>query len=70
MTTTKTAAREFDDFLMDTAALAAYLGVSERTIANWRAESRDQSGPRFYRIGALVRYRKSDVDAWLAEMAA
>ncbi|MFJ4230507.1 helix-turn-helix transcriptional regulator [Cellulosimicrobium cellulans] len=62
--------REFDDFLLDTAALADYLGVSKRTVANWRTASRDQDDPRFNRIGALVRYRKSDVHAWLAEMVA
>ena len=50
--------RELDD----QAGVAAYLGVSERTLEDWRYRSR---GPRFVRVGANVRYRKTDVDQWL-----
>ena len=44
-----------------------YLGgkvspVSPRTLQRWRMEG---AGPLFARIGRLVRYRQSDLDAWL-----
>ncbi|MBA3463711.1 MAG: helix-turn-helix domain-containing protein [Deltaproteobacteria bacterium] len=49
--------------LLDERALAARLGVSCSTIQSWRYTSR---GPRFLKIGRLVRYRRADVDAFLA----
>jgi hypothetical protein len=43
-----------------------YLGgerhpVSERTLQRWRLEG---VGPKFLKLGRLVRYRKSDLDRW------
>ncbi len=43
-----------------------YLGgerhpVSERTLQRWRLEG---VGPKFLKLGRLVRYRKSDLDSW------
>lgn len=52
--------------LMTAKELAAYLGVAEQTLANWRYVGR---GPRFYRVGQLVKYRRGDVDRWLEERA-
>lgn len=45
-----------------------YLGgkatpVSARTLQRWRMEG---VGPLFVRIGRLVRYRRTDLDEWLA----
>jgi len=56
------------DALMDETAAGAYLGgaaspVSIRTLQRWRLEG---GGPRFVRVGRLVRYRRSELDAWLA----
>ncbi|MFE9922279.1 helix-turn-helix transcriptional regulator [Streptomyces sp. NPDC005774] len=46
--------------------LAEELGVSTRTLANWRWSG---VGPRYTKLGdgrtARVRYRRADVDAWL-----
>ena len=42
--------------------LAAYLNVSERTIERWTAE-----GMPCLRSRRTVRYRPSDVEAWLAQ---
>ena len=46
--------------------LSEYLGaeepISHRTIYNWRLRG---EGPPAYRIGKYLRYRRSDVDAWL-----
>jgi predicted DNA-binding transcriptional regulator AlpA len=46
--------------------LSEYLGAEEpiplRTIYNWRSRG---EGPPAYRVGKYLRYRQSDVDAWL-----
>ena len=44
-----------------------YLGgerhpVSERTLQRWRLEG---IGPKFLKLGRLVRYRQSDLDRWV-----
>jgi len=40
-----------------------YVGISEASLRLWRCEGR---GPRYFRAGAkLIRYRKSDLDAWI-----
>ncbi|MBB4667427.1 excisionase family DNA binding protein [Microbacterium marinum] len=48
--------------LLTQTELAEYLQVPVRTIEDWR--TRDY-GPKFLRVGRRVRYRESDVDAWL-----
>lgn len=42
---------------------AAYLGVSEQTLAIWKCTGR-YSLP-YVKIGRLVKYRKSDLDAFI-----
>lgn len=49
------------EFLADT-DVAERMPVSVHTLRKWRREGR---GPKFFRIGALVRYRAEDLDAWL-----
>lgn len=44
--------------------LAAMLGVSEGTLANWRT---DGGGPQFVRVGRAIRYRAADVEQWIAD---
>jgi excisionase family DNA binding protein len=46
--------------------LADLFGIPIRTIYNWRNRG---TGPRGYRIGRHVRYRRSDVEAWLEDQA-
>ena len=48
--------------LIDEVALAIRLGVSRSTLQSWRYAGR---GPRFIKLGRLVRYRNVDVDAYL-----
>jgi excisionase family DNA binding protein len=43
---------------------AEYIGVREQTLAVWRSSGR-YSLP-FVRCGRLIRYRRADLDAWLA----
>jgi predicted DNA-binding transcriptional regulator AlpA len=37
--------------------------ISVLTLRKWRSQKR---GPQFVKIGALVRYRPADIDAWIA----
>jgi len=43
---------------------ALYLGISEQTLAIWKCTGRYQLP--FVKIGRLVKYRKSDLDAFIA----
>jgi len=45
--------------------LAARLGVTPQTIYDLRSQGR---GPRGVRVGRQLRFRVSEVDAWLARM--
>lgn len=49
--------------MLDPAQLAAELGVRTETLYRWR---RKGYGPRFTRVGSLIRYSRPDIDAWLA----
>ena len=52
--------------LMSLEEVAGYLGVPVRTVYSWRATSK---GPRGFRVGKFVRYKASDVAAWLDRQA-
>jgi excisionase family DNA binding protein len=47
--------------------LAAHLSVSVQTLYDLRSKGR---GPRGFRIGRELRFRRSEVDAWLARLEA
>ncbi len=49
--------------LLDEKRLCAELGISPVTATKWR---RRADGPPFVKIGRLVRYRRADLDAWIA----
>jgi len=51
------------DTLATESEVAKYLLVSVAALRRWRLEGR---GPQYLKIGSLVRYKWSDVDAWLA----
>jgi predicted DNA-binding transcriptional regulator AlpA len=42
--------------------LEAMYGIKRKTLANWRVKG---LGPSFVKIGAAVRYRPEDVQAWI-----
>lgn len=48
--------------LMKPDELAARLGTTPGVLAQWRFLGR---GPKFIKAGRAVRYRASDVEAWL-----
>ena len=50
--------------LLDPARAAAELGVKTGTLAKWRLTG---DGPAFHRVGARIRYSRSDLDRWLTE---
>jgi excisionase family DNA binding protein len=41
---------------------SAYLGCSESVMRLWRSQGQ---GPRYFRAGKLIRYRRADLDAWI-----
>jgi excisionase family DNA binding protein len=50
--------------LLNEQQVAEYLGLSVHAMRRFRFEDR---GPKFIRVGRLVRYRPEDVEAWLSE---
>ena len=55
-----------DERLMTITDLSTMLGVPVDTLYGWRHRGQ---GPRGYRVGRHVRYRRSSVEAWLEEQA-
>ncbi len=45
---------------------AAYLTIPKATLYTWRTR-RVGFGPRAVKLGGYLRYRRSDLDAWVAE---
>lgn len=52
--------------LMNEKDLTAFTGLSAPTLRRWRGEG---VGPRFVKLGGAVRYRRTDVLAWLETLA-
>ncbi|SCA55797.1 Transcriptional regulator (modular protein) [Candidatus Terasakiella magnetica] len=50
--------------LLDRAELSNLLGVSIRTLARW---AENGTGPKFFKLGGIVKYRILDVDEWVTE---
>ena len=50
--------------LVDLDWLSEFLDIPERTIYAWRQRG---EGPPAYRVGRYLRYRRSEVEAWLNE---
>lgn len=48
--------------LLNEHQVADSCAISVLTLRKWRGEGR---GPRYVKIGTLVRYRPEDVDAWI-----
>jgi hypothetical protein len=53
----------FPDGRLDTKNAAAYLGLSEKTLAMMRCQG---TGPRFIKRGRVFYYQE-DLEAWLAQ---
>ncbi len=50
--------------LLTPSETADFLGVAEATLTHWRYK---RSGPPSYKVGRHIRYRASEVEAWLSE---
>ena len=50
------------ELLLTTNETAAILGVQVQTLAMWRLYKR---GPRYTKMGRLVKYRRSDIEAFI-----
>jgi excisionase family DNA binding protein len=48
--------------ILDQKQAAHLLGLSPRTMEAWRLTA---GGPRYIKVGGRVRYRRSDLEAWL-----
>lgn len=48
--------------LLSTKELSEYLGIAVSTIIEYRMNNK---GPIYAKLGHLVRYKQSDVDAWV-----
>jgi excisionase family DNA binding protein len=48
--------------LLSVKEAADYLGVKPATIYDWRT---DNKGPRAVKVGRLVKFRESDLDAYI-----
>ncbi|WP_206615595.1 helix-turn-helix transcriptional regulator [Solirhodobacter olei] len=46
-------------------AAAIYCGLSESKLAKMRMRFSQSKGPRYLKIGSVVMYRRSELDAWL-----
>jgi excisionase family DNA binding protein len=55
------------DSLLSVNDLATYLGVPMATVYAWNSRG---IGPKRYRLGKHVRYRRTDVAEWLDQQAA
>lgn len=51
------------DYRLSEREAADYLGLSPRTLENWRIRRSD--GPRFHKLGRAVRYSIADLNAFL-----
>ncbi len=56
--------RKFESDLMTRKEAGAYLGVTETTLAIWKSTGRYNLP--VYKIGRLAKYKKSDLDAFIA----
>jgi excisionase family DNA binding protein len=55
-----------DDMILTIDEAAVYLTVPKATLYTWRTR-RAGFGPRAVKFGRCLRYRRSDLDAWVAE---
>lgn len=54
------------DRFLTTDEAATYLGFSKGTLSNWRIQRKGPPYSRSQGAGGAVRYRLSDLDAWMS----
>ncbi|MDN5977992.1 helix-turn-helix transcriptional regulator [Acidipropionibacterium jensenii] len=61
------------DDLLSTADVSREYGFQQATLRGWRHVSTTTGngvGPKSFKVGAQIRYRRSDVEQWLADQYA
>lgn len=61
-----TADRPLESRILTIDQAAAYLAIPQATLYTWRTR-RAGFGPPAVKIGGCLRYRRSDLDAWIAQ---
>jgi excisionase family DNA binding protein len=61
-----TADRPLESRILTIDQAAAYLAIPKATLYTWRTR-RAGFGPPAIKIGGCLRYRRSDLDAWIAQ---
>jgi predicted DNA-binding transcriptional regulator AlpA len=59
--------------IMDTTAVSEMTGIPAPTLRGWRHQSTvtgNGVGPKSFKMGGVVRYRRSDVQKWLDDQYA
>ncbi len=56
-----------NDKMLSINDVAEYLGVPKATLHCWSSRG---IGPKRYKVGRYLRYRRADVDAWINAQAA
>lgn len=64
----KPAPKKKPEPLMSVDDVAEYLGIPKASIYAWNSRGWDPGPPR-YKVGKYVRYKRSEVDAWLETRA-
>jgi excisionase family DNA binding protein len=54
---------KMENVLLTESQAAEFLQLARMTLANWRSQGR---GPRFVRVGRLIRYRAQELETFLA----
>lgn len=57
----------FDDDLLPSDEVAAFLGISVQTLGRW---SRMRKGPARVKIGRSIYYRRSAIERWVTSLEA
>lgn len=52
----------FKETSLSAQGAADYLGINPATLLNWRTRG---VGPAYIALGGAIRYRQSDLDAWI-----
>lgn len=66
MSTTTTDPMHVGHSILTIDQAAAYLSIPKATLYTWRTR-RAGFGPRAVKFGGCLRYRRSDLEAWVAE---
>lgn len=60
------ATRSAEDPLLVIEQAAKYLSITKATLYTWRSR-RPGFGPRAVKVGGCLRYRRSELDTWIAD---